>query len=105
MAAPRVERRLTAVLAAGIVGYSRLMERDEPGTHERVQVLRKQLIEPLIAEHRGLTSRVSTDRETARNIMTMLQCAQSLTAHVDLLLVIDLEAAPAPRSAQPVGYL
>jgi len=61
MAAPRVERRLTAVLAADIVGYSRLMERDEPGTHERVQVHRKELLEPLITEHRGRIVKLTGD--------------------------------------------
>ena len=61
MAAPRVERRLTAVLAADIVGYSRLMERDEPGTHERVQAHRKELLEPLISEHRGRIVKLTGD--------------------------------------------
>jgi adenylate cyclase len=37
------------------------MERDEPGTHERVQVLRKRLIEPLIAEHRGHIVKLTGD--------------------------------------------
>ena len=53
MAAGRVERRLAAILAADVVGYSRLMERDEQGTLERLKVHRKELIDPLIAEHRG----------------------------------------------------
>ena len=37
MAAPRVDRRLAAVLAADVVGYSRLMGRDEQGTHDRLK--------------------------------------------------------------------
>ena len=53
MAASRAERRLAAILAADVVGYSRLMERDEASTLERLKAHRKELIEPLLAEHRG----------------------------------------------------
>jgi adenylate cyclase len=53
MATTRVERRLAAILAADVVGYSRLMERDEAGTLERLKAHRKELIDPLVAEHRG----------------------------------------------------
>jgi adenylate cyclase len=53
MAAVRVDRRLAAILAADVVGYSRLVERDEAGTLERLKEHRKALIEPLIAEHQG----------------------------------------------------
>jgi TolB-like protein/class 3 adenylate cyclase len=53
MAAPRVERRLAAILAADVVGYSRLMERDEDRTLERLKAHRKEFIEPLIAEYQG----------------------------------------------------
>jgi adenylate cyclase len=49
----RVERRLAAILAADVVGYSRLMGCDETGTLERLKVHRSELVEPLIAEHRG----------------------------------------------------
>jgi len=53
VAAPRAERRLAAILAADVVGYSRLVERDEAGTLERLKSHRKAFIEPLLAEHRG----------------------------------------------------
>ena len=48
-----VERRLAAILAADVVGYSRLVGEDEAGTIARLKTLRLTLIEPLIAEHRG----------------------------------------------------
>jgi adenylate cyclase len=48
-----MERRLAAILAADVVGYSRLMERDEAGTFDRLRRLRTELIEPAIARHRG----------------------------------------------------
>jgi TolB-like protein/class 3 adenylate cyclase len=53
MAAARVERRLAAVLAADVVGYSRLMEADEAGTFACLKVLRRELIEPVLREHGG----------------------------------------------------
>ncbi|MET0295347.1 MAG: adenylate/guanylate cyclase domain-containing protein, partial [Phenylobacterium sp.] len=53
VAAERVERRLAAVLAADMVGYSRLMERDEQGTLERLKARRRELVGPLVAAHRG----------------------------------------------------
>jgi adenylate cyclase len=46
-------RRLAAILAADVAGYSRLMEADEEGTHERLQAHLRELVEPKIAEHRG----------------------------------------------------
>ena len=51
--APRVERRLAAILAADIVGYSRLIEQDEAGTLAAIKGLREQAIDPLLAEHKG----------------------------------------------------
>ena len=61
MAAPRAERRLAAILAADVVGYSRLMERDEAGTLARLKAHRKELIEPLVAEHRGRVVKLMGD--------------------------------------------
>jgi adenylate cyclase len=49
----RVERRLAAILAADVAGYSRLMEADEEGTLERLKALRRELLDPKIAEHHG----------------------------------------------------
>src|SRR3954449_10309482 len=53
MAAARVERRLAAILAADVFGYSRLMERDEAGTFERLKRLRHELVEPVLERHGG----------------------------------------------------
>jgi adenylate cyclase len=49
----RVERRLAAVLAADVAGYSRLMGADEEGTLERLTTHRRELVDPKIREHRG----------------------------------------------------
>jgi class 3 adenylate cyclase/TolB-like protein len=56
-----VIRKLVAVVAADVVGYSRLMERDEAGTHERLRKLRDELIDPKIAEHSGRIVHTSGD--------------------------------------------
>jgi adenylate cyclase len=53
MAEQNVERRLAAVLAADVVGYSRMMAADEEGTLARLNSCRRELWEPTIAEHRG----------------------------------------------------
>jgi adenylate cyclase len=49
----RLERRLAAILAADVVGYSRLMSVDEEGTHFRLLAYRREVIAPKVREHRG----------------------------------------------------
>jgi adenylate cyclase len=49
----RVERRLTAILAADVAGYSRLMGADEEGTLAVLKAIRRNLGDPTIAAHRG----------------------------------------------------
>ena len=53
MSEGRVERRLAAILAVDVAGYSRLMGADEEGTHERLKVHFAELVHPKVAEHRG----------------------------------------------------
>ena len=48
-----VQRRLAAILSADVVGYSRLMGADEAGTLERLQALRAEIVDPVIAAHDG----------------------------------------------------
>src|SRR3954466_14666984 len=48
-----VERRLAAIVAADVVGYSRLVGLDEEGTIHRLKELRKSVVEPRIAAHKG----------------------------------------------------
>ncbi|MEN8198071.1 MAG: adenylate/guanylate cyclase domain-containing protein, partial [Pseudomonadota bacterium] len=56
-----MERRLAAILAADVVGYSRLVRADEEGTIEALKRLRTELIDPKIAEHRGRTVKLMGD--------------------------------------------
>jgi len=53
MSEGRVERRLAAILAVDVAGYSRLMGADEEGTHERLRAHFAELVHPKVAEHRG----------------------------------------------------
>jgi TolB-like protein/class 3 adenylate cyclase len=61
VSAPRVERHLTAILAADVAGYSLLMGADEEGTHRQLKVHRANLIDPKIAEHRGRIVKTTGD--------------------------------------------
>src|SRR5579864_4233952 len=57
----RVERKLAAILAADVAGYSRLMGSDEEGTLARLKAHRKELIDPKIAEYRGRVVKTTGD--------------------------------------------
>src|ERR1700737_3961152 len=61
MAEERVERRLTAILAADVAGYSRLMGADEEGTLAALKVLRRELSDPKIKEPRGRIVKTTGD--------------------------------------------
>jgi class 3 adenylate cyclase/pimeloyl-ACP methyl ester carboxylesterase len=61
MAEARVERRLAAILAADIAGYSRLMGVDEEGTLTALKACRRELIDPKIAQHRGRMVKTTGD--------------------------------------------
>ena len=56
-----MERRLAAVLAADVAGYSRLMGADEEGTLARLKAVRKALVDPTIAAHRGRIVKTTGD--------------------------------------------
>ena len=57
----RVERRLAAILAADVAGYSRLIGADEEGTLRRLRAIRVELIDPKLVEHRGRIVKTSGD--------------------------------------------
>ena len=54
-------RRLAAILAADVAGYSRLIGTDEEGTLNRLKEIRAELIEPKISEHRGRIVKTTAD--------------------------------------------
>src|SRR3984893_5368545 len=72
-----VERRLAAILAADVAGYSRLMGADEEGTHERLKAHFRELVEPNIKEHRGRTVKNTGDGLLAEfsSVVDAVRCA------------------------------
>ncbi len=77
MASERVERRLTAILAADVAGYSRLTGLDEEGTHARLQDHLRSLVDPKIAEHRGRVVKNTGDGLLAEfsSVVDAMRCA------------------------------
>jgi class 3 adenylate cyclase len=75
-----VERRLAAILAADVVGYSRLMGAEEEGTHERLKAHLRELVDPKINEHRGRIVKNTGDIEqpTLFELVVNLKTANEL---------------------------
>ena len=84
-----MERKLAAILAADVVGYSRLMELDEAGTFERLKTRRTELVEPAIAAHRGSVFKLMGDGLLAEfaSVVDAVECA------------VDLQRGMAERNA------
>jgi adenylate cyclase len=76
----RVERRLAAILAADVVGFSALMERDEEGTYARVGRLRREVIEPRLSDHQGRLIKTTGDGFLAEfaSPIAALRCALAI---------------------------
>jgi adenylate cyclase len=70
-------RRLAAILAADVAGYSRLMGADEEGTHERLKVHLREVVDPKIAEHRGRVVKNTGDGFLAEfpSVVDAVRCA------------------------------
>src|SRR5215472_14198201 len=70
-------RRLTAILAADVAGYSRLMGADEEGTHGRLQAHLRELVNPKIGEHRGRIVKNTGDGILAEfaSVVDAVRCA------------------------------
>ncbi|ARO25251.1 adenylate/guanylate cyclase domain-containing protein [Rhizobium sp. S9] len=75
-----MERRLSAILAADVVGYSALMEQDEAGTFDRLRARRTELFEPEIARHHGRIFKLMGDGLLAEfgSVVDAVECAVSL---------------------------
>jgi TolB-like protein/class 3 adenylate cyclase len=73
-------RRLTAILAADVAGYSRLMGADEEGTHERLKAHLQELVEPKISQHRGRTVKNAGDGLLAefQSVVDAVRCAAEI---------------------------
>ena len=75
-----MERKLAAILAADVVGYSTLMERDEAGTFDRLKAGRKELFEPEIARRHGRVFKLMGDGMLAEfgSVVDAVECAVGL---------------------------
>ena len=75
-----MERRLAAILAADVVGFSRMMGADESGTLERLKALRRELVEPCIKARSGRIVKLMGDGLLAefRSVVEAVQCAANI---------------------------
>src|SRR5256885_15123497 len=82
-------RRLTAILAADVAGYSRLMGADEEGTHERLKAHLRELVNPKIKGHRGRIVKNTGDGCLAEfsSVIEAVRCA------------VEIQRAMADRNA------
>ena len=73
-------RRLAAILAADVAGYSRLMGVDEEGTHERLKAHLRELVDPKIAEHHGRIVKNTGDGLLAEfsSVVDAVRCAAEI---------------------------
>ncbi|MEX0815775.1 MAG: adenylate/guanylate cyclase domain-containing protein, partial [Dongiaceae bacterium] len=79
-----MERRLAAILAADVAGYSRLMGADEAGTLAAVKAARKQVFQPLIAQHRGRIVKLMGDGALVEfaSAVNAIECAVAVQARM-----------------------
>src|SRR5437868_12253192 len=94
-----MERRLTAILAADVVGYSRLMGTNESGTLAALDTLRTDLINPKIAEHQGRIVKLTGDGMLVEfpSVVNTVACAAELQRG------IRKRNAGAPQDQRKIG--
>jgi adenylate cyclase len=102
MAEDRVQRRLAAILAADVVGYSRLIEQDEAGTLAALRAWRKGIFEPLIARHEGRLVKLMGDGVLVefRSAVNAVSCALDLQKHMS---AADNDVAEGRRLVLRIG--
>ena len=94
MAEKRVQRRLAAILAADVVGYSRLMREDENGTLAQLKTLRKELLDPKVEEYSGRIVKTMGD-----GILIEFSSAVDAVQHaVDVQLALERRGSDVPEN-------
>jgi len=93
MAEERVERRLAAILAADVVGYSRLMGEDEAGTRTRFNEQLDTIVQPAIGEHRGRLVKTMGDGFLVEfaSVVGAVQCATDIQNAVAVHQTVEPE--------------
>jgi len=91
---PRLERRLAAILAADVAGYSRLMSADEEGTHLRLLAYRREIIAPKVRQHRGRIVKHTGDGALVEfcSVVDAVRCA------LDVQRIIRLRNSGMPKN-------
>jgi class 3 adenylate cyclase len=97
----RVDRRLTTILAADVVGYSRLMAADEAGTLPQLKIHRKDLIEPKTAEYHGRVVKLMGDG----TFMEFGSVVDAVNFAVDVQQATDGRAVVRPLDSVRLGRL
>jgi adenylate cyclase len=77
-------RRLAAILAADVVGFSSMMEKDEEGTALRIRTLRREVVEPALSAHQGRLVKATGDGFLAEfaSPVEAVRCALSIQGRV-----------------------
>ncbi len=101
MAEERVQRRLAAILAADVVGYSRLMEADEAGTLAQLKTLRKEVFDPKLPEYGGRIVKTMGD-----GVLAEFASAVDATQHaVEVQRALAKRNEDVPAERQLSGWL
>src|SRR5476651_93872 len=90
----RVQRRLAAVLAADVAGYSRLMGVDEEGTLARLKAVRKALVDPTITSHRGRIVKTTGDGM----LVEFASAVDAVRCAVEVQRAMDQQMLPCRRT-------
>jgi class 3 adenylate cyclase len=86
MSEARVERRLAAIMAADVAGYSRLMGADEEGTLAALRAIRRELTDPKIAEHHGRIVKTTGDGLLVEfaSVVDAVRCAADIQRAISI---------------------
>ena len=100
MSTTTATRRLAAILAADVVGYSRLMGADEEGTHERFKAHLAELIDPKIREHYGRIVKTTGDGMLVEfaSVVDAVRCAAEIQR-----AMVDREAETADERSHQIS--
>src|SRR2546425_10082896 len=98
----RMQRRLTAILAADVAGYSGLMEADEAGTLERLKVNRSRIFDPCVTSHGGRVVKLMGDGALVEftSVIAAVNCALAIQ---DATARAEAERAEAKRILYRIG--